>query len=336
MPKLFIAMENQMLILEDAKDKWIAKTKLQRTSPECVASDTFNPDRLYVATFRQGLWISDESGETWRRAGKGIGNDQVTSVAVSSKDRRNGFGIVYAGTEPSSFFRSDDGGETWKQPAALTDLPSSSSWSFPPRPDTHHVRYISADPTRSGVIYLAIEAGALIRSFDGGITWKDRVKGGPYDTHIMTTSAQASGRLYSAAGDGYFESHDYGESWEANIRGLKQHYLYCVSVHPSDPDTVLVSASPGPWTAYNPENPESYVYRKTAGDDWKQVSLGKNSERSTVSVFAPNPQVEGEFYAVNSLGVHRTSDAGLTWEKLAIAWLESYRQNVRSVALIGN
>jgi hypothetical protein len=39
------------------------------------------------------------------------------------------------------------------------------------------------------------------------------VSGGPYDTHELATHAQAPGRLWSAAGDGFFESENAGNSW---------------------------------------------------------------------------------------------------------------------------
>ncbi|MGA7043115.1 MAG: hypothetical protein WBY71_05570, partial [Nitrososphaeraceae archaeon] len=32
--------------------------------------------------------------------------------------------------------------------------------------------------------------------------------------------------IYSSAGDGYFESFDFGESWRRTTTGLKHHYLY--------------------------------------------------------------------------------------------------------------
>lgn len=320
-------------MIEHLDGEWIAASKLPGTNPQHIVSDHFNPARLYLATYGQGLYVTDDYGLSWKCTGKEITNRFVTAVEVSTTEENDGFGVVYAGTEPSAFYRSDDGGATWDEPARLTDIVSSSSWSFPPKPDTHHVRYILADPVRSGAIYVAIEAGALIRSFDGGYTWKDRVRGGPYDTHVMTTNASSPGRLYSSAGDGYFESSDYGESWDAKDRGLRNHYLYCVSVHPSDPDTVLVSASPSPWRAYSPGNAESHAYRKINRETWREVKLDPESYASTVSVFAPNPKVEKEFYAANSLGIYRSVNAGLTWEKLPIPWSDSYKQNVWSLAL---
>ena len=46
-------------------------------------------------------------------------------------------------------------------------LPSSASWSFPPRPWTHHVRWIEPDENNLDYVFVAIEAGALVQSHDG-------------------------------------------------------------------------------------------------------------------------------------------------------------------------
>ena len=47
-----------------------------------------------------------------------------------------------------------------------------TSWSFPPRPWTSHVRWIESDKNNPDYVFAAIEAGALVKSHDGGRTWK--------------------------------------------------------------------------------------------------------------------------------------------------------------------
>jgi photosystem II stability/assembly factor-like uncharacterized protein len=167
------------------------------------------------------------------------------SVSVSHLERRNnGFNIVYVGTEPTAFYRSDDGGESWEKMSSINNLKSSTSWSFPPRPWTSHVRWIESDKTKPGYVYVAIEAGALVQSYDGGRTWIDKVNGGPYDTHTLATHKNMPGRLYSAAGDGYFESYNYGQTWKRSVAGLDDYYLFGLPVDSGNPKTVIVSASP--------------------------------------------------------------------------------------------
>ena len=113
----------------------------------------------------------------------------------------------------------------------------------PPRPWTHHVRWIEPDVNNKEYIFVAIEAGALIKSVDGGKSWIDKAKDGPYDTHTLRTHKKVPQRLYSAAGDGYFESRDYGNTWYRLNKGLENHtYLYSVAVNSDNPYNIIVSA----------------------------------------------------------------------------------------------
>jgi photosystem II stability/assembly factor-like uncharacterized protein len=333
-------MTDHLLIADGEREEWRVDVVLRDQSPQSLALDPFNETRVYCGTSGSGLWISDDLGRSWRPSGRDVFPTNVTAVAVSSIEKtRRRFGLVYVGSEPSEVFRSEDGGDTWKKPAEINELPSSASWSFPPRPDTHHVRYISTDPSRSGSLYAAIEAGALIRSFDGGKTWKDRVSGGPYDTHTLETSVKVPGRLYSAAGDGYFESRDYGETWSSPEQGLRHRYLYSVSVNQSDPETILVSASSGPFVAYNYRNAASYVYRKKGRDErWQSTTEGlPEPEGTTISALAADNTIDAGFYAANNMGVFWTRNAGTSWRRLKIPWSPSNgEQQVRALRTVGD
>ena len=79
---------------------------------------------------------------------------------------------------------------------ALNDLPSSKTWRFPPRPWTNHVRWIEPDATNPNYLFVAIEAGALVHSRDGGKTWIDRVKDGPVPySHSIYSSKSTQATL---------------------------------------------------------------------------------------------------------------------------------------------
>jgi len=247
----------------------------------------------------------------------------VTAVDVDQAGHADGLGIVYAGTEPSAVFRSGNGGDSWVDLAGLRALRSADTWSFPPRPHTHHVRWIEADVSVADRVFVAIEAGALVRTFDGGRTWRDRVRGGPYDTHTAATHPLAPGRIYSAAGDGYFESTDAGESWRSPEDGLKHLYLVGIAVDPADPDTVIVSAAAGPGSAYSPRRAESYVYRKTGLKRWEQAMSGlPDAKGTTAARFATHAGEPRVIYAANNHGLFRSDDAGRNWKALDLPWPE--------------
>ena len=288
---------------------------------ECVAVDPLAPSRAYCGTLRDGVWRSDDGGRSWERAGPGVTHAAIMAVAVSATEAEDEAGVVYAGTEPSGVFRSTDGGSTWRELSGLLEMPSRSTWSFPPRPETHHVRWIETDPVTTGRLYVAIEAGALLRTPDGGQTWEDRVSGGPYDTHTAATHRLAPNRVYSAAGDGYFESLDAGRKWARRMEGLRHRYLVGIAVDQEDPDTVMVSCADGPWSAYNPRHAESYVYRRSGRQPWQTAMEGlPDADGTSVARFAAHPDAPGAVYLATNRGVYHSTDAGRRWTRLDIPW----------------
>jgi photosystem II stability/assembly factor-like uncharacterized protein len=328
MTRILAGMENSLILLESSNRGWNGRESLRGLQPMSVAVDFHNRDRSYCGTFGNGLWKSEDGGQSWQRIGKDeIRSPNVTSVSVSPLERgNNGFSIVYAGTEPSEFYRSDDDCNSWEKMVDLNNLDSSKCWSFPPRPWTHHVRWIEPDVNSSGYVFVAIEAGALVQSHDGGRTWIDRTKQGPYDTHTLSTHRYAPKRLYSSAGDGYFESYDYGESWEILVSGLRHYYLYGLAVDCKDPEDVVVSASSGPWSAHSSEDAESFIYRKSSdGERWNLVSAGlPNPAGTIITILAANPVNAGEIYALNNRGIFCSLDSGLSWKRLEIPWPKEY------------
>jgi hypothetical protein len=197
------------------------------------------------------------------------------------------------------------------------------------------VRWIAIDPHDARQLYVAIEAGALVRSLDGGDTWMDRVPEGPYDTHTLALHAAARGRLYSAAGDGYYESRDGGRTWEKIESGLRHGYLFGVAVDPADSGRVVISAASGPARAYSAATATSYLYAKSGNGAWSRVRDGLPEPKgTTISVLATSTREPHAIYAANNRGVFRSGDAGLTWQRLDVSWPERLlRQSVRGLGL---
>jgi photosystem II stability/assembly factor-like uncharacterized protein len=332
MTNLAIVTAEALLIVRQGP-AWTVEQHLKGMRSESIAVDPGDPNRLYVGTSGNGLYRSVDGGRSWEPAGAGIPHSTVTAVAVQQAPNSRP-GVVFAGTEPSTLSRSEDGGESWRELSALLELPSSSRWSFPPKPETHHVRWIETDPNVTGRLYVAIEAGALVRSNDGGETWHDRVPSGPIDTHTAASHREAKGRLYSAAGDGYFESFDGGQSWSRTMDGLRHRYLVGVAVDPGHADTVVVSGAAGPSVAYRPHNAEAYVYRKSVGEPFELAMEGLPDAAGTVaSRLATHPDEPHVFYAANNHGLFRSQDGGLRWEALEIAWPEGiFRRGVSGLA----
>ena len=218
---------------------------LAGSGAQCVAVDPGDPNRVYAGTFDRGLFRSRDGGETWEQAGDPIPHARVLSVAFAPARRVNGLTAIYAGTEPSNLYRSEDDGRTWETFPRLTELPSTPTWSFPPRPWTSHVRWIAAHPADPETIYAGIELGGVMRSRDGGATWEDRKPGSQHDSHALATHPAAVDRVYEAAGGGIALSEDAGATWRPVDDGTDRHYTWGLAVDAGDPDLWYVSATYG-------------------------------------------------------------------------------------------
>ena len=349
MTLLYAAMEDVLLVAAGEGDDWADATALAETDPECVAAAAAEPHRVFVGTFSSGLYRSTDGGEQFEqvvdanwRAGpdsERVGGP-VTAVTVSPHDPEE----VWVGTEPSRLYRSTDGGDSFEPVGGLVDLPSADQWSFPPRPDTHHVRWIEVDPTDPDRVLVGIEAGALVLTTDGGETWQERPEGARRDNHQLATHSEAAGRVYAAAGDGFAESRDGGETWGHPQRGLDHRYVWSVAVDPGDADTVLVSAASGAHRAHSTDGAESYVYRRTApgpgGDPgeaaWTPLDdRGLPTGRGVLRAVLAAGEAPGELFAVNNHGVFHTASAGDRWRSLPVGWRDRFaEQTCRGLAVV--
>ena len=363
MTTLYAAMGNALAIIRSQHGQWQADLALIDKPTQCIAVDPLRPRQLYCGTFGQGLWWSDDAGATWHAVGPGLTSNKVMAVAVSRLERSGEMGVVWAGTEPSMLFRSEDGGQSWQERESLKHLPSAPTWSFPPRPWTHHVRWIEPDPVVAERLYVAIELGGVMRSLDGGRTWEDRKSGAQPDAHTLHCHRLAPGRVYEAAGGGYAESSDAGTTWHGYDQGLPWHYLWGLAIAPDDPDVEIVSVSPGPrhahdhsvsstptgmaanhgartglgsgqhgrggpppWASYDYHGPEATIYRRSHGGTWQESRTGLPDPRGTLAYTLASDESEpGVFYAAPHEGdFFRSTDSGRTWERLDIAWPAHY------------
>ncbi|MDZ5811718.1 hypothetical protein U4E84_10235 [Halorubrum sp. AD140] len=291
-------------------------------------------DRVLAGTFDAGLFHSVDAGETFERVAAetlgpgGSGPEAVTAVATSPHDPA----VVWVGTEPSRVYRSTDGGRTVEPVAGLTDVPSASEWSFPPRPDTHHVRWIEPCPADPDRWFVGVEAGALVVTPDGGETWIDRPTGSRRDNHALATHPDAPDLVYSAAGDGFAESRDRGGSWRVVDAGLAHGYVWGLAVDPGDPQTVLVSAASGADAAHR--RGEAYLYRYRRGEGFERLDgRGIPTGEGTYRAVLASGREPGELWALHDGGLYRTGDAGDSFERVSA---ELPARPARSLAVGGD
>jgi hypothetical protein len=190
MARLYCATGDGIVRLDEVGDGWAVTPSLAGSGAQCLAVDPVDPETVFVGLREGGVRRSVDGSGSWVDCG--LPESGVFSLAVSAAD-----GVVYAGTEPSRLFRSDDRGESWRELEALLELPSRPSWSFPPRPWTSHVRWIAPSPHDADLLLVGIELGGLMRSSDGGESWQDHRPGAQPDVHSLAWHPRTPGVISS-------------------------------------------------------------------------------------------------------------------------------------------
>jgi photosystem II stability/assembly factor-like uncharacterized protein len=311
MARLYAATGDSVVRLDETRTGWRLETFLAGSKAQCLAVDPGDPETVYAGLRESGVRRTTDGGRTWVDCG--LPEPGVFSLAVSAAD-----GAVYAGTEPSRLFRSENRGDTWRELEALLELPSRPTWSFPPRPWTSHVRWIAPNPHDASLILVGIELGGLMRSLDGGESWEDHRPGAQRDVHSLAWHPSVPGWSYEAGGGGAAFSDDSGETWQAADDGRDRHYTWSVAVEPKDPEQWYVSASTGPFAAHGRGDPQARIYRRRGAEPWRSLAGGLPEPLPAMPYALV--AVDGRLFAGLSDGqIWESRDRGDSWHALRLA-----------------
>jgi photosystem II stability/assembly factor-like uncharacterized protein len=267
---------------------------------------------------QRGAVRSVDGGRTWAQVADGLAGTQVTALAAAG-------GTLVAGTDPAELLVSRDGGATWRQGQSLREMPGYDRWTYPLPPHTPHVMVIVPHPAEPDVLYAGIEVGGVVRSDDGGATWRvvgSRAPGDVHpDIHGLAFCAGAPHVGYAATPAGVYITEDAGERWTPRNEGLAPRYCRPIVAHPQEPDVAVVVATHGASGFFGipAERTGGAVFRtEDRGRTWRRVSAGLPDALAPTPAMAADPHAPGRFYLpLFSGAVYVTDDAGLTWRLLA-------------------
>jgi hypothetical protein len=243
---------------------------------DVLAGDRRRPERVYAAVTFDGLYRTDDGGRHWARLLEG----DVRAIAVDPGDDR----VVYAGTAPVHLYRSEDGGVAWEELTALPAMPEEvrKRWWTPYAPHTGHVRDVFIHPDDPRVLYLCLEHGGIVRSFDRGASWED-VSGGIdwVDMHALACLPGSQSRYYTASAKGFYTSDDPARGWVRAEQGMTRDYfnsfLFLPPARAGALPTMLVGSADGVPSAWRREerSARGAVFRSDDGAaSWYRVGEG--------------------------------------------------------------
>lgn len=271
----------------------------------------------WLAGIRKGgVFASTDGGATWEPRDAGLTTRNVYSMSKAVVDGRV---RLFLGTEPSALFISDDLGGSWTEIPSFKDVPSRENWTFPGPPHESHLKHIGFAPNDTNTIWGSIEQGALMKSTDGGQTWRDFTN--MYvDVHRCVVHPDNPNRLYVTGGQGLWISDDAGETWANPFsRGSEEGgYPDQLVYKPSDPSYMIISAGQKSPPAWKEETAGSRISRsRDGGLTWEIVRKGL-PDRMNHSVEAMCLEEAGDrvqiFAATTGGRVLHSADAGETWK----------------------
>jgi len=316
---LYIATANGV---SRAREKGNGSFDLEALGPHgkgvtAVVVDQANPDHIYVGTRKDGVLRSDDDGQTWQEKSQGILYREIWSMAQHPLT-----GDLWAGTQPASIFRSTDGGETWTDCEELRKLEDTVHWTFPRAPHFAHVKNFAFSADNPEWVCCAIEEGWLVRTTNGGQTWKTLKQGVAFDAHAVTVMPDNPRVVFAATGMGLFRSDDGGDEFVPSDTGIRRGsrapYMASVSVHPERPSVLFTAAAdaPPPLWFTRSEGANAAVYRSDdQGYSWRKLGGGlPDSLRAAPRSCVIDPaDPDTVFFGMSDGSIWMSEDSGETF-----------------------
>lgn len=322
-PGLIFALRNdppvsELLRSEDGGGQW-TKVVGQGTMPAFSSILALGPENrlLFVKDREADLLRSQDGGRTFKSIRPGP-TFEVRSLALRPEDPDTLLAV-----DPSSVFRSQDGGDSWELvlgsggPAAISPF--------------RELAFLDSERA------VLVGAGVWL-STDAGLSWTAQPNALPAEVDLLQASPSDPQRLYAANHWNVFRSDDGGIAWQMVTSPFSLKEILDLAVDPSNPNFVHAALSfAGVWTSYDAGlhwnlNSNGMGARTDevlqAGEDWLAATdLGVFIKRSPDTRWRRTPLpgagltndsalAAGRFgiYA-SSRGFYLSRDRGATWQR---------------------
>jgi photosystem II stability/assembly factor-like uncharacterized protein len=238
------------------------------------------PDQtLYAGSFNNGVYQSIDNGDHWQSIKSGLPAARIKHLAVTSN------GIVFAATADNGIYRLKDSSEGWI--AVNSGL--------------ENLDIFLLQATKNDTLYASTWAGGLYSSGNFGDSWKRVQKNQLYWT-FRCFAQDAQGALYIS-----------GDNMGIYVLQPGQAEWQKMQDSPGDADIISLVCTRNESLLAGTNS--SAVFCKEKGKDWVWSSKGLAFSLPLCMVYCRARDYF--FVGLNGMGILRSKDDGVTWEKLA-------------------
>ena len=294
--------------------------------------------RIWLSSFNWAygttLRASDDFGQTWTNPEShpikfpedtGQALKQIWQITVG---RENEPDTLYCGVEPAALFASRDAGNSWSLVRGLFNHPHREKWN--PGNGGLCLHTVLPDPTNSKRIHVAISAGGVYRTDDGGASWQVRSKGIRADfqpekypefgqcVHKVARHPSRPERLILQNHGGLYRSDDGGDSWKDIGNGVPSDFGFPIVMHPHDPDTAYVVPLEQEMRC-GPEGKVRVYRTRNAGRSWEPLTRGlpqRNAYETVLRDAMANDTLDpaGIYFGTRSGKLYGSHNEGNSWQ----------------------
>ena len=275
----------------DATDPGLYSNDWRTTGPQggdvrALVVDPQNPDRFYFGTLDGQIYTSADGGKRWQLL-YNFGKPRlfIDNIIVDPRNSR----VLYVGAHrhniPGGFFKSTDGGATWRESAELKNEALHSLAQSESDPDT----------------LIAGTFNGIFRSDDAGQTWKQlptQSTQGLIHVESLAIDPRTTNTIYAGTFYLPYKSVDGGKSWNSIKNGIiDDSDIFAIDIDPRDPNHIIASACSG-------------IYEtKNAGDSWRKVQGIPSQSRRTRAILQ-HPSIPGMVFAGTTEGFWLSDKGG--------------------------
>ena len=248
----------------DAGNHWVQKfAGLQNTVVNDIQKNPKSPSTLYLCTADNGLMVSEDTGQHWRRSMNGVSDGHAQAIAISENDPSRMVLLMNPWDNKGRIYvyESRDAGNTWR------DI------GFPrPAEALPHLGYVDGmagsivmDPFDSDILYAGANGYGVYKTVNNGKDWF------PVNNGLTVPYIRGAGALWidprhpstlfaATQSGGIYKSADSGGTWRQMTHGNL--FVFGIAADSADPSRMVAGCAGN-----------TVLTTQDGGAAWKEVRL---------------------------------------------------------------